>query len=46
MRIQFPYGKSLLSPDISDERLKRVPVSGMHSYIPGDTLRQLVEQAR
>lgn len=32
MKIEFPYGKSFLSADIDDERLKSVLVSSIHNY--------------
>ncbi len=45
MKVQFPYGKEMLSLDIPDHRLQGVLVSNLHHYEPKADQFTLVEEA-
>lgn len=44
-RLEFPYGKTKLSLAVPQEELAGVLISGIHSYKPADSGKELVEAA-
>lgn len=44
-QIRFPYGKDCITASLSEEQLRGVLVSDLHSYVPSKSQIELVQDA-